>query len=61
MDTNRDKFHDWARDKPETTFSSLQALETPVRPSQDGMRWNWVAWLAVVGIALVVGFKFLVR
>jgi hypothetical protein len=60
MNTNRDNFHDWARDKPDTTsFSSLHRAELQRdRPHQPVVRWGRMLFLAVLAIALVVGFRY---
>jgi len=57
MNTDRDNFHDWARDKPDTTsFSGLHHLESKQQPT---MRWGRLGWLLVIAVALVAGAKYL--
>jgi hypothetical protein len=59
MNTDRDNFHDWHRDKPDTTsFSGLHRNEMPGY-DQPGVRWSRLVFFAVLGVALVVGFKYL--
>ena len=62
MDTNRDNFHDWARDKSDTTlFSSLHRAEPHRdRPHQPVVRWGRILFLVVLAIALVVGFRYVI-
>ena len=59
MNTNRDNFHDWARDKPDTTsFSSLQQVDYDRVVNQPGVRWGRLGMLVVLAVALSVGFKY---
>ncbi len=60
MNTNRDNFHDWARDKPDTTsFSGLHRTELHhARPHQPVVRWGRMLFLVVLSVALVIGFKY---
>lgn len=61
MNTDRDNFHDWHRDKPDTTsFSGLHRNEMPGY-NQPGVRWSRLFFLVVLGIALVVGIKYLAK
>ena len=60
MNTNRDNFHDWARDKEDSTsFAGLHSLEQPAPKPRSPWRWSRLGWLVLVGVALVVGFKYL--
>ena len=59
MNTDRDNFHDWARDKPDSTsFSGLHRTEIAQLGSQPGVRWGRLAFLAALAVALVVGLKY---
>jgi hypothetical protein len=59
MNTDRDNFHDWARDKPESTsFSGLHRTERAHQSSQPGVRWGRLVFLAALAVALVVGLKY---
>ncbi len=61
MNTDRDNFHDWHREKPDTTsFSGLHRNETPGY-KQPGVRWSRLLFLVVVGVVLVLGFKYLAK
>jgi len=57
MNTDRDNFHDWARDKPDTTsFSGLHHLER--RRPQPSMNWGRMGfWIVLAGL-LGAGFKY---
>ena len=62
MNTNRDNFHDWARDKPDSTsFSGLQRSDFANPPTQPSVRWGRLAVLVVLAIVVAVGFKYFVR
>lgn len=58
MNTDRDNFHDWARDKPDTTsFSGLHRSELYDLSHRPGVRWGRLLFLAVLAVALIIGFK----
>ena len=54
MNTERDNFHDWARDKEDTSFSTLQRANfglVPVR--RRGLPWGRIVfWLLAIGAGL---------
>lgn len=57
LNTERDNFYDWAKDKPDTTnFARLNSAygAVPVR-APSTMPWSRIGMLLVVG-AVVVGF-----
>ncbi|MBO9515230.1 MAG: hypothetical protein J7549_14030 [Variovorax sp.] len=61
MNTDRDNFHDWHRDKPDTTsFSGLHRNEMPLRHPPVA-RWGRLVFFAALGVALVLGFKYFAR
>jgi hypothetical protein len=61
MNTNRDNFHDWARDKPDTTsFSNLQQIDYRV-VQQPGVRWGRVVMWIVLAVALIAAIRYFVR
>ncbi|HEY2254864.1 MAG TPA: hypothetical protein VGI11_04440 [Variovorax sp.] len=58
MNTDRDNFHDWARDKPDTTsFSGLHRLEARQFERVPGVRWGRLGFLALIVVALVAVAK----
>lgn len=57
MNTDRDNFHDWARDKPDTSFAALNQADWGDAPKVPVVKWGRLGIFAVLGIALVVGFK----
>jgi hypothetical protein len=59
MNTDRDNFHDWARDKPDTSFDSA-SRPAPIRESRHeaAIGWGRLALLGLLGVALVLGFKW---
>jgi len=58
MNTDRDNFHDWARDKPDTSFDSI-SRPAPFKDSRhEAICWGRLAILGLLGVALVVGFKW---
>jgi hypothetical protein len=59
MNTDRDNFHDWARDKPDTSFNVLQRADWGRSRKAPSVRWGRLAFFALVSIALAVGFKLL--
>jgi len=59
MNTDRDNFHDWARDKPDTTFSALDARRQRPHVDQPAVQWGRLGVLAVLAIALILGFRYL--
>jgi hypothetical protein len=61
MNTDRDNFHDWHRDKPDTTsFSGLHRNEVP-RNGEPVVRWGRLFFFVAVGVAVVVAFRYLAR
>ncbi|WP_286608802.1 hypothetical protein [Variovorax jilinensis] len=57
MNTERDNFHDWARDKPDSTsFSGLHRSEVNQFKAQPVIRWGrigfWIVLAVVAGIAV---------
>jgi hypothetical protein len=59
MNTERDNFHDWARDKPDTSFDTLPRPHLDDAPDHRAVRWGRLVVLVLLGVALVVGFKWL--
>ena len=60
MNTERDNFHDWAREKPEpTSFSGLHRSELHDRNRHPRVRWGRLFFLVVLAVALGGGFKYL--
>jgi hypothetical protein len=60
MNTDRDNFHDWARDKPDTTsFSALQRMDSRIA-HPPMIRWGRMLFLVAVAVALGVGLKYFV-
>lgn len=60
MNTERDNFHDWAREKADSTsFSGLHRSELHDRNSHPRVRWGRLIFLVVLAVALGVGFKYL--
>ncbi|MGJ7507805.1 hypothetical protein [Variovorax sp. GT1P44] len=61
MNTDRDNFHDWARDKPDSTsFSGLQRSDLSGMSNQPSVRWGRLGFLVVLAIVLIVGVKHFV-
>lgn len=61
MNTERDNFHDWARDRSDSTsFSGLHRSELHDLSSHPRVRWSRLLFLAVLAVLLGVGFKYLV-
>jgi hypothetical protein len=61
MNTDRDNFHDWARDKPDTTsFSGLHRLEARQFDRRPGLRWGRLGYMALIGVVLAGVIKYLI-
>lgn len=61
MNTNRDNFHDWARDKPDSTsFSGLQRSDLSDMGGQPSVRWGRLGFLVVLAIVVAAGFKYFI-
>jgi hypothetical protein len=58
MNTDRDNFHDWARDKEDTAFSTLQRADFGEPKSRPGVRWGRIVFFVVLAVVLLVGFKY---
>lgn len=58
MNTDRDNFHDWARDKTDTSFDSISRPESVEDPEHEAVSWARLAIFALLGVALVAGFKW---
>lgn len=60
MNTERDNFYDWAKDKPDTsTRASLNSAYSALRPARrrSTMPWGKIISLIVVGVAVVWALK----
>jgi hypothetical protein len=61
MNTDRDNFHDWARDKPDSTsFSGLHRLEARQFERRQGLSWGRLGYLVLIGIAVIAAAKYLI-
>ena len=61
MNTERDNFHDWAREKPDSTsFSGLHRSELHDRNSHPRVRRGRLVFLIVLAVAVGVGVKYVV-
>ncbi len=59
MNTDRDNFHDWARDKPDTTsFSGLHRTELRQFEPQPSVRWGRLGYLLLIAVAIAAGLKY---
>ena len=58
MNTDRDNFHDWARDKPDTSFDSISRPASFEDSGHEAVSWARLAIFALLGVVLVVGFKW---
>ena len=58
MNTDRDNFHDWARDKPDTAFGPMSRPEPPEDKEPQAIRWGRLLIGVLLGAALVAGFKW---
>jgi hypothetical protein len=58
MNTDRDNFHDWARDKPETSFGTVSQPGRLHAHDQHTIRWGRLGMMVLLGAALVAGFKW---
>ena len=55
MNTDRDNFYDWAKDKPDTTnFSRLDRVELGYRPARAGLPWVRMALIAAFAVGVVL-------
>ena len=61
MNTDRDNFYDWAKDKPDTTsYANLDRPSYGRKPVHDGMPWGRMAMLVMVAAGVVAALKFYV-
>ena len=61
MNTDRDNFHDWARDKPDSTsFSGLHRSELHDLSAHPRVRWGRLVFLIVLAVVVAVGIKYVV-
>ncbi|WP_345535414.1 hypothetical protein [Variovorax defluvii] len=58
MNTDRDNFHDWARDKPDTAFSPISRYLPLEHKAGPVIRWGRLLIGVLLGAGLVVGFKW---
>ncbi|VTU23493.1 hypothetical protein E5CHR_01601 [Variovorax sp. PBL-E5] len=59
MNTDRDNFQEWARDKPDTSFAALHRADGIDAQKAPVVKWGRLAIFAVLGVALVLAFKLL--
>ena len=58
MNTDRDNFHDWAREKTDTSFDTIRQPESFKDPEHAAVGWGRLVIFALLGAALVAGFKW---
>lgn len=58
MNTDRDNFHDWAREKPDTSFDTVRRPESFEDSDHEAVGWGRLVIFALLGVALVAGFKW---
>lgn len=58
MNTDRDNFHDWAREKPDTAFSPISRSPSLDHKEGPAVRWGRLLIGVLLGAALVAGFKW---
>jgi hypothetical protein len=65
MNTDRDNFYDWAKDKPDTSaFAPLNPAHlthTHPRRAHAGFPWARLAVLTAIVIALAVAYKLFTK
>lgn len=57
MNTDRDNFHDWAREKTDTSFDTVRHAES-FEEDPEAVGWGRLVIFALLGGALVAGFKW---
>jgi len=61
MNTERDNFYDWAKDKPDSTnFANLNRPAHRRAPVDSGMPWGRMALLMVLAAVAVTAIKLFV-
>lgn len=61
MNTNRDNFYDWAKDKPDTTsFAGFDRTDLSRQPARSGVPWGRMAAFVMVAVAVVAALKLYV-
>jgi len=61
MNTERDNFYDWAKDRPDTTnFANLNRPAYSRRPVSNGMPWGRMVMWLVLAAAAVAAIKLFV-
>lgn len=58
MNTDRDNFHDWAREKTDTSFDTTPRAESFEDAEHEAVGWGRLVIFALLGVALVAGFKW---
>ena len=58
MNTDRDNFHDWAREKPDTSFDKIRQPESFEDSEPEAIAWGRLVIFALLGAGLVGGFKW---
>ncbi|VTU32341.1 hypothetical protein RA8CHR_04542 [Variovorax sp. RA8] len=58
MNTDRDTFHDWAREKTDTSFDPIRQSESFEDSDPEAVGWGRLVIFALLGAALVAGFKW---
>jgi hypothetical protein len=59
MNTERDNFYDWAKEKPDTRFASLTPSTAARRPAAPATSpWIRLALIAAVVIGLSVAYRY---
>ena len=59
MNTDRDNFHDWAREKTDTSFDTIRQAESFKEPEHAAVGWGRLVTFALLGVTLVAGFKWI--
>ena len=61
MNTERDNFYDWAKDKPDTSsYARLDRPRLTHAPVRNAMPWGRIAMLALLAVASVAALRLFV-
>ena len=62
MNTERDNFHDWARDKPDNSkFTPLRRAVFVQARSHGGMPWGRIVAALLIGAVIVYVLRLLIK
>lgn len=59
VNTERDNFYDWSKDKPDTGYAAFESTRQPLERARKAFPWRGMALAVVMAVAIGVLLKYL--